>query len=62
MKCFANVNLTTCSILEEKQCHNCSFRKTKEQLEKERNKAIKRIDSLDKKKRLHIYGKYFKGE
>lgn len=62
MKCFADLSENYCSVLKPKKCMGCSFFKTEEQVEKDREMAIKRIDSLDKTTKQNIYEKYFKGE
>ena len=61
MKCFADLSEKHCGILKPKKCTKCSFFKTEEQVEKGRDLAIKRIDSLDKIARQNIYEKYFTG-
>jgi len=35
-----------CKILIERNCHNCSFRRTKEEWEKDQKRAKKRLEQL----------------
>lgn len=64
MKCFAD-NDFYCSALKINQlkpsdCEGCNFFKTAEQIEKDKEKTMKRIDSLDKTTKVSIYERYFK--
>lgn len=59
--CFAYVN-GKCSALETKDCDGCSFYKTKEQYEMDRQKALERIRSLNVERQKYIFEKYYGGE
>ncbi|SCG82680.1 hypothetical protein DW1_1107 [Proteiniborus sp. DW1] len=64
-KCFANNSDCYCSALKIASfhvdiCKDCSFFKTQKQVEEGREKAIKRVESLDAITRQSIYDKYFK--
>lgn len=45
--CFAINSMGECSALVKTQCENCKFFKTREQVEKERRKAITRLKGLN---------------
>ena len=45
--CFAMTDLGECSALIKTQCENCKFFKRREQVEKERRKAITRLKGLN---------------
>lgn len=47
---------TKCSALKEKNCINCSFKKTRRELEEGRKNAARRIKSLPN--RDYFYKKY----
>ena len=51
-----------CIALIEKNCFNCSFAKTKEQLKSSRHKTTKRIKSLPEAQMYHIIHKYYYGK
>ena len=59
--CFANKR-NRCTALKVKQCEGCSFYKTKEQFELERQKVLKRIFALDVAKQKHISKTYYGGK
>lgn len=59
-KCFADRE-NYCSALKKKECEGCNFFKTHEDLEKSRDRAIRRIDSLPKSTKDFIYQNCFKG-
>ena len=50
----------SCAALYERDCKNCSFRKTKEELAAEREKAMARINGLPKYERDAILLKYYR--
>ena len=54
-------NGTDCNALRCKNCENCAFRKTREELIEGREKAIERIDNLPVEQRNHIIRKYYLG-
>ena len=41
-KCFADVSISNCSILKQKECENCSFFKTKKQYREDRYKYFEK--------------------
>lgn len=45
--CFAINSMGECSALVKTQCENCKFFKRREQVEKERRKAITRLKGLN---------------
>lgn len=45
--CFAMNSMGECSALVKTQCENCKFFKRREQVEKERRKAITRLKGLN---------------
>ena len=47
-----------CTALREKQCDGCRFRKTEQELNDGRQKAIDRINNLPYSKQIHITRKY----
>jgi hypothetical protein len=49
-----------CSALREKMCEGCSFRKSNEELNEGRRKAIDRINSLPTPKKSRIIRTYHK--
>ena len=55
--CFA-YKRNSCMALNVKQCENCSFYKTQEQFNKDQEKALDRIYSLDEKLQKHIFETY----
>lgn len=57
-KCFAYIN-RGCMALKVRECNNCNFFKTKEEAEEGKQKAIDRINSLDKEKRDLIKETYY---
>lgn len=59
--CFA-YKQNSCTALKVKQCEGCSFYKTKEQYELDRQKALERIRSLDAERQKYILEKYYRGE
>lgn len=59
--CFAYKH-NSCTALKVRQCEGCSFYKTKEQYELDRQKAIERIRSLDAKRQEHIFETYYGGK
>ena len=52
-------NETECNALKEKQCTDCPFRKTEEELLAGRKKAVTRIDDLPDHTRRHLIRKYY---
>jgi hypothetical protein len=60
MNCFAH-SKTGCTILRVKACRaeRCSFRKTKAQLQSERQLCAARIASLDVAQKMYIVDKYY---
>lgn len=48
-----------CSALTGMECKNCSFKKTKEQLDEGRRVAAERIRSLPVFSRMYIKDKYY---
>lgn len=48
-----------CIALNEKHCENCSFRKTKEELIKGRQKFFARLNILPRVQRMHILETYY---
>ncbi|WP_296972593.1 hypothetical protein [Tepidanaerobacter sp. EBM-38] len=59
--CFAYKH-NSCTALKVRQCEGCSFYKTKEQYELDRQKAIEKILSLDEDKRDYIIKTYYGGK
>lgn len=59
MKDCAFNNGNKCIALNEKQCVGCPFRKTQEELDEGRQKALKRISKLPPKLQAHILTKYY---
>ena len=53
-------NVLDCRALREKKCAGCPFRKTKEELNKGREKSLDRIAILPQKQRTHILRKYYR--
>ena len=49
----------TCVALNRKECENCAFRKTKEELQRGRQKAFAHINSLPVVERVHILETYY---
>lgn len=49
----------SCTALRHKECNNCTFRKTKEELIEGRQKALDRVRTLPEIKRLYINIKYY---
>ena len=41
-KCFADVSISNCSILKQKECENCNFFKTKKQYREDRYKYFEK--------------------
>lgn len=60
-RCFAE-NKGKCMTLKIKDCEDCSFYKTQEEVEKSRNKAINRIKTLEDYKRNNIIDTYYNGQ
>lgn len=60
MKCFTDLSVNYCNVLKPKNCDGCNFFKTTEQVEKEREKTMQRINSLDETNKKNIYENYFK--
>ena len=58
-KCVFDNDATECDVLCEKKCFGCSFRKTKEQFDKGRQKANERIEKLPLTTRIYIHRKYY---
>ena len=48
-----------CIALNKKKCAGCPFRKTQEELNEGRQKALKRISKLPPKTQAHILTKYY---
>lgn len=48
-----------CAALSKKQCVGCRFRKTEQELNDGRQKAIDRISNLPRSKQIHISRKYY---
>jgi hypothetical protein len=63
MECFA-LRKGRCTALNVKKCEgsSCSFYKTEEQYKEGREKAIKRINSLDQVTKGHILETYYGGK
>lgn len=60
-RCFGLDDYGKCDILLgniKKDCKTCSFFKTKEDFEKDREKALTRLKTLDKTTRYNIAEKY----
>lgn len=57
-KCFADTNGITCQILKKRKCKGCNFFKTQQQVNESREKALKRIKSLDEPIRNNIVNLY----
>lgn len=56
-KCFAIAG-NSCKALKVKACTECNFYKSEEDYELEKERALKRLKSLDKATRLSIAEKY----
>lgn len=56
--CFAYVNKNKCLALRKLDCDGCKFYQTVSQLKKAREKAKKRIESLDSTLQTYISDKY----
>lgn len=52
-------NDTECNALNEKQCAECTFRKTKEELLNGRRKAANRLMNLSDDLSNHLIRKYY---
>ena len=50
----------SCAALNERECENCTFRKTQEELTEGREKALARIKSLPRAERKYIMKKYYR--
>ena len=64
-KCFAEVSECKCAVLTVYWCPshgNCSFFKTKEQVEIEKQKSFKRIASLPLEKQQYISDCHYGGK
>jgi hypothetical protein len=59
--CFAYKH-NGCTALKVKQCEGCSFYKTKEQYQLDRQLAMEKILSLDKRLQGHINETYYGGK
>lgn len=59
--CFAYKNQKQCNALKVKNCSGCSFYKTKEQFQSDKQKALEIILSLDQKTQDRINNKYYGG-
>jgi hypothetical protein len=59
--CFAYKH-NGCTALKVKQCEGCSFYKTKEQYQLDRQLAMEKILSLDKRLQDHINKTYYGGK
>ena len=59
--CFA-YDKRKCSALKKKECEDCNFYKTKEEVEESRKKSINHIKSLDEYKRNNIIDTYYNGQ
>ena len=57
--CFAYDKRKGCTALKVTNCNGCRFYKTKGEAEEGRLKAINRIKTLDKEKRVHINETYY---
>lgn len=49
-----------CVALNSRECENCRFRKTREELDVGREKACERVENLPKKQYNAIMNKYYK--
>lgn len=63
MECFA-LRKGRCTALNVKKCEgsSCSFYKTEQQFNADREKSIKRIGSLDQVTQSHISETYYGGK
>jgi len=61
MKCFADKG-RECSILYEKRCAGCAFKKSYTQFNNERKTARKRINGLPEEVKRNISAKYYYAE
>lgn len=59
--CFA-YNQEKCKILRVRDCEDCSFFKTREELQLSRLEAIERIYSLDRSLQVYIDETYYRGQ
>ena len=59
LRCAFDRGNDTCSALTEQDCMNCKFYKTEMQVAVGREKAKRRIQSLPRETRNHIYAKYY---
>ena len=60
-KCGFDYGEDMCYAVTEKQCEGCRFRKTKEELQEGRDKATKRLMTLDRVFLNDIKRKYYSG-
>ena len=62
-KCFA-YNKGKCNVLKVKKCEGegCPFFKTREQLEEDRKKVLRRINSLEPTVKRNIIELYYNGK
>lgn len=62
-QCFAYRN-GKCKVLKVKKCEgeNCSFFKTKDQVDEDQKKVFRRINSLDSATRRNIMDLYYGGK
>lgn len=58
VNCFAYRN-KRCMILNSKDCYKCPFYKTKSEYKEGREKALKRINTLDQEYKSYIMEKYY---
>ncbi|MDF2672434.1 MAG: hypothetical protein K0R09_699 [Clostridiales bacterium] len=63
MRCFA-LRKGRCTVLNVKKCgeSSCRFFKTEVQFKEDRQKAFKRISSLDEVTQRHIFETYYGGK
>lgn len=58
-KCAFDYGEDMCYAVTEKQCKGCRFRKTQEELQEGRDKATKRLMTLDRLRLNKIKQKYY---
>ena len=57
-RCFADRKPGVCEVLIQRDCTACTYRKTREELQNERHKAVLRINALNDTFRNYLIGKY----
>jgi hypothetical protein len=58
-KCVFDYGEDMCYAVTEKQCEGCKFRKTEKELQEGRDKATKRLMTLDRLRLNKIKQKYY---